>query len=47
MKLDIVANSGNDEFYTPAYAIMPIIPYLKTRNYKKYGALLILIKAIL
>jgi hypothetical protein len=29
MKLDIVANSGNDEFYTPEYAIEPIIKYLK------------------
>lgn len=35
MKLDIVANSGNDEFYTPEYAIRPLIPYLKDRNYKK------------
>lgn len=29
MKLDIVANSGNDEFYTPIYAIEPILKYLK------------------
>lgn len=28
MKLDIVASSGNDEFYTPPYAISPILPYL-------------------
>ena len=28
MKLDKVANSGNDEFYTPLYAIEPIIKYL-------------------
>ena len=29
MKLDKVANSGNDEFYTPLYAVKPIIKYLK------------------
>ena len=29
MKLDQVANSGNDEFYTPAYAITPILKYVK------------------
>lgn len=29
MKLDLVANSGNDEFYTPEYAIEPIEKYLK------------------
>lgn len=29
MKLDIVASSGNDEFYTPEYAILPLIKYLK------------------
>lgn len=29
MKLDKVANSGNDEFYTPAYAIEPILKYIK------------------
>ena len=28
MKMDKVANSGNDEFYTPAYAIEPIIKYI-------------------
>lgn len=28
MKLDKVANSGNDEFYTPLYAIKPIAKYL-------------------
>lgn len=28
MKLDKVANSGNDEFYTPKYAIMPILKYV-------------------
>lgn len=30
MKLDKVANSGNDEFYTPAYAIEPILKYIKS-----------------
>jgi hypothetical protein len=30
MKLDQVANSGNDEFYTPDYAINPILKYIKT-----------------
>lgn len=29
MKLDIVAGSHNDEFYTPAYAIHPLVKYLK------------------
>ena len=29
MKLDKVANSGNDEFYTPIYAIIPILKYIK------------------
>lgn len=28
MKMDKVANSGNDEFYTPLYAIEPIIKYI-------------------
>jgi len=32
MKLDIVANSGNDEFYTPKYAIMPILEFLKPNS---------------
>jgi hypothetical protein len=35
MKMDIVANSGNDEFYTPRYAITPIIKYLKAKDFKK------------
>ena len=35
MKLDKVANSGNDEFYTPKYAILPIIKYLKLKQFKK------------
>lgn len=30
MKMDLVAGSGNDEFYTPGYAIDPIIKYIKT-----------------
>lgn len=32
MKLDIVANSGNDEFYTPYYAIEPILKYIKPNS---------------
>ena len=28
MKLDKVANSGNDEFYTLEYAIEPILKYI-------------------
>lgn len=32
MKMDIVAGSKNDEFYTPVYAIEPIIPYAKRFN---------------
>ena len=28
MKLDIVAGSKNDEFYTPVYAIKPIMKYI-------------------
>ena len=34
MKLDIVAGSGNDEFYTPEYAIMPLVKYLKLRGFR-------------
>jgi len=34
MKMDKVANSGNDEFYTPKYAVKPIIKYLKAKNFK-------------
>lgn len=30
MKLDKVANSKNDEFYTPIYAIKPILKYIAT-----------------
>lgn len=33
MKMDKVAGSGNDEFYTPAYAVLPLIEYLKANNY--------------
>ena len=32
MKMDVVAGSGNNEYYTPPYAIKPIIKYLKTHN---------------
>ena len=32
MKLDKVANSKNDEFYTPAYAISPILKYIPSRS---------------
>ena len=28
MKMDLVAGSGNDEFYTPPYAVIPILKYL-------------------
>ena len=35
MKLDKMAGSHNDEFYTPKYAIIPLIKYLKERRYKK------------
>lgn len=34
MKLDLIASSKNDEFYTPKYAILPIIKYLKEKKYK-------------
>ena len=30
MKMDIVAGSGNDEFFTPPYAVDPIIKYIST-----------------
>lgn len=33
MKLDIVAGSGNDEFYTPEYAIVPLVKYLRFRGF--------------
>ena len=32
MKMDIVASSGNDEFYTPIYAIQPIKKYIKPNS---------------
>jgi len=32
MKLDKVANSGNDEFYTPLYAVKPILKYIKEKS---------------
>jgi hypothetical protein len=32
MKMDILAGSGKDEFYTPAYAIEPIVKYLKPKS---------------
>lgn len=33
MKMDKVAGSGNDEFYTPEYAILPILKYLKPKSF--------------
>ena len=33
MKMDKVAGSGNDEFYTPAYAIEPLLKYLRTHTH--------------
>ncbi len=30
MKMDEVAGSGNDEFYTPFYAVAPILKYIPT-----------------
>lgn len=32
MKMDIVAGSQNDEFYTPEYAVKPILEFLKTSS---------------
>lgn len=32
MKMDKVAGSGNDEFYTPKYAIEPLLKYLKPKS---------------
>ena len=32
MKMDKVAESGNDEFYTPEYAITPILKYIKPNS---------------
>lgn len=33
--MDKVANSGNDEFYTPKYAVKPIVKYLKAKGFEK------------
>lgn len=30
MKMDIVAGSGNDEFFTPEYAVKPILKYIES-----------------
>lgn len=38
MKMDKIANSKNDEFYTPKYAVTPVVPYLKQRKYKTIWA---------
>ena len=32
MKMDKVAGSGNDEFYTPEYAVTPILKYIKPHS---------------
>ncbi len=32
MKMDKVAGSGNDEFFTPLYAILPILKYLNPNS---------------
>jgi len=32
MKMDVVANSKNDEFYTPPYAIYPLLKYIKPNS---------------
>ena len=32
MIVDTVANSGNDEWYTPAYAILPLLKYIKPKS---------------
>lgn len=32
MKMDEVASSGNDEFYTPNYAITPLLKYIPIRS---------------
>ena len=32
MKMDVVAGSGNNEYYTPPYAIKPIAKYLKPNS---------------
>ena len=35
MKMDRVANSKNDEFYTPKYAVRPIVKYLKEKGFRR------------
>lgn len=37
MKLDKVANSQNDEFYTPVYAISPILKYVPSGSVGSLG----------
>ena len=37
MKMDKVAGSGNDEFYTPRYAIEPIMRYIDAPPPEKFG----------
>ncbi|WP_263560505.1 hypothetical protein [Paenibacillus polymyxa] len=32
MKMDKVAGSGNDEFYTPTYAVKPILKYVRPKS---------------
>jgi hypothetical protein len=32
MKMDKVAGSGNDEFYTPEYAVRPILKYIRPHS---------------
>ena len=32
MKMDKIANSHNDEFYTPYYAIVPLLKYIKPNS---------------
>ena len=32
MKMDKVAGSGNDEHYTPLYAVKPIFKYIKPNS---------------
>lgn len=32
MRIDEIASSHNDEWYTPAYAVKPILPYLKPHS---------------
>lgn len=32
MKMDVVAGSGNDEFFTPLYAVEPIAKYVKSSS---------------